>query len=316
MIICNQETNKYVGIMMSNYQQTLKGLRAYKQIELNNEKNLQFFLDKHSTKEGTWGHLTAHEGTIEFVFLNGEGNELSHHALNSKCPSLIIPPASWHKIASTSADFKATLQFYCQSHRYFEKKYRLGPMHHDLWTIYQTYLQDREKLSILDVGCGSGRNPLYFSLAGHNVIGLDKNENAIENIRHIAAQEQLSNIEALVHDLNQPITIKDKSFDFIYSTVAIQFLNRSSIEPLLTKMQSLTTTGGMHFLVFPIKAEPYNYPESFTYLAESNELYHFYQDSGWSILEYKEKPGQLHKLDETGKPKQGIFGQLLAQKHF
>ena len=301
--------------MMSNNQQTLKGLRAYKQIELNNEKNLQFFLDKHSTKEGIWGQLTVYEGTIEFVFLDGEGNELSHHTLIPNSPSLIIPPALWHKIASTSTDFKATLQFYCQSHRFFEKKSHLGAIHQDLWTIYQTYLQDREKLSILDVGCGSGRNPLYFSLAGHNVIGLDKNENAIENIRHIAAQEQLSNIEALVHDLNQPITIKDKSFDFIYSTVAIQFLNRSSIEPLLTKMQSLTTTGGIHFLVFPIKEEPYNYPESFTYLAESNELYHFYQDSGWSILEYKEKPGQLHKLDETGKPKQGIFGHLLAQKH-
>ncbi len=301
--------------MMSNYQQTLKGLRAYKQIELNNEKNLTFFLDKHSTKEGTWGHLTVHEGTIEFVFLDGEGNELSHHTLNSKSPLQIIPPASWHKIASTSTDFKATLQFYCQSYRYFEKKYHLGAIHQDLWTIYQTNLQDREKMSILDVGCGSGRNPLYFALSGHEVIGVDKNEDAIENIRHIAGQEQLSNIEAIVHDLNQPLIIKDKSFDFIYSTVAIQFLNRSSIEPLLTKMQSLITTGGMHFLVFPIKAEPYNHPESFTYLAESNELYHFYQDSGWSILEYKEKPGQLHKLDETGKPKQGIFGQLLAQKH-
>ncbi|HHT9843838.1 TPA: methyltransferase domain-containing protein [Legionella pneumophila] len=300
---------------MNNYQQTLQGLRAYKQIELNNEKNLQFFLDKHSTKEGTWGRLTVHEGIIGFVFLDGQGNELSHHTLNSKSP-IAIPPASWHKIASTSAEFKATLQFYCQPHRYFEKKYRLAPMHHDLWTIHQTYLQDQEKMSILDIGCGSGRNPLYFALSGHDIIGVDKNENAIENIRHIAAQEQLSNIKAHVHDLSQPLPIKDKSFDFIYSTVALQFLNPSSIKPLLTQLQSLTSTGGMHFLVFPIKAEPYRYPESFTYLAETNELYHFYQDSGWSILEYKEKPGQLHKLDETGKPKQGIFGQLLAQKHF
>ena len=170
-------------------------------------------------------------------------------------------------------------------------------------------------MSILDVGCGSGRNPLYFSLSGHDIIGVDKNEDAIENIRHIAAKEQLSNIKTHVLNLNQPLPIKDKSFDFIYSTMALQFLKQSSIKPLLTKMQSLTPIGGMHFLVFPIKAELYSYPENFTYLAKTNELYHFYQDSGWSILEYKEKPGQLHKLDEHGKPKQGIFGQLLAQKH-
>ncbi|WP_414973667.1 methyltransferase domain-containing protein [Legionella spiritensis] len=300
--------------MMNHYQPTITGLRAYKKIELNSEKNLQFFLEKHSTKEGTWGHLTVHEGTIEFVFLDGHGNELFYHTLNPKSPSLVIPPATWHKIASTSSEFKATLQFCCQAHRYLEKKYRLAPLHHDLWYVHQTYLRERANMSILDIGCGSGRNPLYFALTGHNIIGVDKNEGAIESIRHLAEQEQLANIAIHAHDLNQPLPIKETSFDFIYSTVALQFLNPSSIQPLLIKLQSLTSTGGIHCLVFPIKSELYTYPERFTYLAETNELYHFYQDSGWSILEYREKPGQLHKLDESGKPKQGVFGLLLAQK--
>ena len=193
---------KKPGFIM-NHHQIITALKAYKQIELHGEKKLRFFLDKHSTKEGTWGHLTVHESPIEFVFLDEYGNELLHHTLNSESPALVIPPASWHKIASTSDNFKATLQF----------------------------------------------------------------------------------------------------------------LNSSSINSLLTQLQSLTARGGMHFLVFPIESEPYIYPESFTYLAKTNELYHFYQDSGWSILEYKEKPGQLYKQDESGKPKQGIFGLLLAQKY-
>lgn len=298
-----------------NYQQAITDLKVYKIIQLNSEKNLQFFLDKHSTKEGTWGHLTVHEGTLEFAFLDGHGHELSHHTLNSKSQTLTIPPASWHKIASTSSDFKATLQFFCKPHRYFEKKYHLTPIHHDLWTIHQTYLRKQEKMSVLDVGCGSGRNPLVFALTGHNVVSIDRDKDAIENIRSIAAQEQLSNIETHIHDLDQLLPITDKSFDFIYSTVTLQFLNPSSVQSLLTKLQSLTSIGGMHFLVFPIKAESYVYPKAFTYLPEANELYHFYQDCGWSILEYKEKPGQLHKLDDSGKPKQGIFGHLLTQKH-
>jgi tellurite methyltransferase len=76
----------------------------------------------------------------------------------------------------------------------------------------------------------------------------------------------------------------------------------------------MTASRGLHFLVFPIEAEPYSLSSSFTYLPKSKELYHFYQDSGWSILEYKESVGQLHKLDDSGKPIQGLFGFLLAQK--
>ncbi|MBA2651026.1 MAG: SAM-dependent methyltransferase TehB [Tatlockia sp.] len=299
---------------MDHFQQALNALRPYKQIELSSDKNLQFFLHKHSTKEGTWGHLTLHEGAIKFVFLDGHDIELSSHTLNSESPSLVIPPASWHKIASTSPEFKATLVFYCHPYRYFEKKYHLAPIHHDLWTIYQTYLQDRKKLSVLDIGCGSGRNPLFFALSGHNIIGVDKNEDAINTIRDIAKQEQLLNIQVQMQDLNQPLQFKDKQFDFIYSTVTLQFLNPISIQPLLTKLQALTSIGGIHFLVFPIKSETYLYPENFTYLAEKDELYHFYQDSGWSILEYNEKAGQMHKLDESGKPMQGRFGLLLAQR--
>lgn len=290
-------------------------LLIYKQIELDNSKNLKFFLEKHSTKEGTWGQLTVHKGAIEFSFQNGQGDLLSHHFITSESPALTIPPASWHKIVSTSLDFKGTLNFLCQPHRYFEKKYRLSPLHHDLWNIYQTYLQGQEKMSILDVGCGSGRNPLYFALSDHQVTGIDKDEKSIENVDHISKKEQLLNLETHIHDLNHPLAIKDRLFNFIYSTVTLQFLKPSSIKPLLTQMQSLTSNGGMHFLVFPIKSEVYSYPESFTYLAEPNELYQFYQDSGWSILEYKEKPGHLHRLDEHGKPKDGLFGQLLAQKY-
>ncbi|MGQ3887931.1 SAM-dependent methyltransferase TehB [Legionella sp. CNM-1927-20] len=291
----------------------LKNLKVYKQIELNCEQKIQFFLNKHSTKEGSWGSLQLHTGAIDFVFLDGKANEISRHEINVKNSSLIIPPASWHKIIMKSADFKATLEFCCQPHRYFEKKYGLASIHSDLWYIYQTYLRSQKKMSILDVGCGLGRNPLFFALSGHKVTGIDINQNAIQKINQIATREQLT-INTQLHDLNQQLPFTERQFDFIYSTVTLQFLHPTRIHHLLAELQALTVQNGMHCVVFPIKAEPYQYPETFTYLADKNELYHFYQDSGWSIIEYGEKPGQLHKLDTTGKPIQGLFGLLLAQK--
>ncbi|ARG96544.1 methyltransferase domain-containing protein [Legionella micdadei] len=299
---------------MNLHEQFCNNLLPYKEISLDDQNKLKFFINKHSTKEGTWGCLKLVEGEIDFVFLDGNLNELRRHRLNQSAPTFWIPPASWHKIVPITANFKVTLRFYCQPHRYFEKKHGLGQIHHDLWQVYQNYLKDQENLSILDVGCGSGRNPLFFALAKHQVTGIDFNTTFIQNIRDIAQQEQLSNIETLVHDLNQPLPLIGKQFQFIYSTVVLQFLNKQRINPLLTELQGLTIKNGMHFLVFPIKAAPFSYPKAFTFLAEKDELYHFYQDSGWSVLEYREKPGLLHKLDEYGKPIQGMFGILLAQK--
>ena len=301
---------------MPHCQIDLKHLKAYKQIQLNHNKNLSVFLKQHSTKEGTWAELTVHHGSIEFLFLDGFGYEQAHHTLTAQSLPLTIPPSVWHQIKETSDQFEATLTFYCYPHRYFEKKYALAPIHHDLWNIYQTYFDQRDIMNILDIGCGSGRNPLYFALAGHHVIGIDNNQQALDKIQTIAQQEQLLNITTYCHDLNHALEIKNQQFDFIYSTVALQFLHPENIQSLLTQLQSITAIGGMHCLILPIQTDPYDYPKSFSYLAQKEELYHFYQNNGWSIIEYTEKPGQLHKQGDSGLPRQGMFGKILAQKQF
>lgn len=289
-------------------------LRCYKEIELSEQGKLQFFLNKHSTKEGTWGLLQLREGEIDFIFLNGAEEELARHRVNQHEPQLLIPPASWHKIIPLSDRWSASLQFYCKPQRYFSKKYDLLQVHSDLLQVYQTYLHKQEKMAVLDVGCGSGRNPLFLASLGHSVTGMDINETAIQQMTEIAQKEGLKTVQTIVHNFNLPLNLTHQAYDFVYSTVTLQFLNAKRIPALLTELQQMTAPQGFHFLVFPIQAEPYSYPASFTFLAQKNELYHFYQDCGWSILEYKETVGNLHKLDEHGKPIQGLFGFLFAQK--
>lgn len=147
-------------------------LLCYKQTEINSQGKLKFFLDKHSTKEGSWGKLSLQEGEIDFVFLNGQGQELSRTRIDKEHPYILIPPAAWHKIILVKEPFAATLEFYCMPQRYFNKKYGLGAAHSDLVYIYQTYLRHLQCSSILDVGCGSGRNLLYLANMGHRVMGI------------------------------------------------------------------------------------------------------------------------------------------------
>lgn len=289
-------------------------LVCYKQTSIETHGKLKFFLEKHSTKEGTWGNLCIEDGEIDFIFLNGSGEELSRIRLNKANPQLCIPPAAWHKILPISEHFRASLEFYCKPNRYFNKKYGLGTVHSDLLHIYHTYLHNQGQLSILDVGCGSGRNLLYFAAADHSITGVDINESAMEHISEIAQKERLTQIQTFIKDLNQPLNLKKDLYNFVFSTVSIQFLKAESMPSLLNELQNATIKNGYHFLVFPIKSELYSLPDSFTFLPEKEELYHWYQDSGWSIIEYKESAGLLHKLDEFGRPIQGLFGHLLAQK--
>jgi tellurite methyltransferase len=289
-------------------------LICYKQIEIETHGKLKFFLEKHSTKEGTWGLFQLNFGEIDFIFLDGEERELSRHRIDSKHPELQIPAGLLHKIEPVSEEFSAVLKFYCKPHRYFNKKYDVGNVHSDLYYVCSTYLRDKRNLNILDIGCGQGRNLLFLALSGHQLTGIDIKKTSIQKINEIAEKENMLDIKTLLHDLHQPLSLLQKSYDFVFSLVTLQFLEAHRIHALLTELQLTTTIGGMHFLVFPIKAEPYALPSSFTYLPKIKELYHFYQDSGWSILEYKETVGQLHKLDDSGKPIQSLFGFLLAQK--
>src|SRR4051812_14142959 len=43
-------------------------------------------------------------------------------------------------------------------------------------------------MSILDAGCGSGRNLHYFLQAGFNVFGVDEDQRAIAKVRALASQ--------------------------------------------------------------------------------------------------------------------------------
>lgn len=289
-------------------------LVCYKQTSIESPGKLKFFLEKHSTKEGTWGCLQLNEGEIDFIFLNGAGHELSRIRIDKNNPQLLIPPATWHKIIPVTEDFTALLEFYCKPNRYFNKKYGLGAVHRDLQAVYDTYLRNQDQLTVLDVGCGLGRNLLYFAAAGHPVTGIDINEAAIEKISEIAQKESLTDVQAVLHDLNQPINLNKEHYNFVFSTVSLQFLKAERIPSLLDELQEATMTQGFHYMVFPIKSELYSAPTSFTFLPVEKELYHFYQDNGWSILEYKESAGLLHKLDDYGRPLQGLFGHLLAQK--
>jgi SAM-dependent methyltransferase len=54
--------------------------------------------------------------------------------------------------------------------------------------------------SVLDLGCGQGRDALMFARAGHRVVGVDVSAVGIEQMLAVAASEGLD-VEGIVHDI-------------------------------------------------------------------------------------------------------------------
>lgn len=68
---------------------------------------------------------------------------------------------------------------------------------------------DKVAGSVIDVGCGTGENALFFAERGHDVVGIDFLEKPIAEARRKAAERGLS-ARFLVHDALQLDTLPDR----------------------------------------------------------------------------------------------------------
>lgn len=79
----------------------------------------------------------------------------------------------------------------------------------------------KPKSSVLDIGCGSGRDCVFFAQQEFDVSGVDISEEAVKKAKQAAEKQSLKirfevmNAENLAYD--------DESFDAVYSNVALHF---------------------------------------------------------------------------------------------
>ena len=70
---------------------------------------------------------------------------------------------------------------------------------------------------ILELGCGQGRDTLFFASKGIEIDALDYSPVGIEQLQKLASERNLSNIHASVFDARIPLPFKDQEFDAVYS---------------------------------------------------------------------------------------------------
>lgn len=104
-------------------------------------------------------------------------------------------------------------------------------------------------MKILDAGCGGGRNIVWLMRNGFDVFGVDRDENAVEAVRDMAAKlaPGLSQ-ENFQHASLESIPFLGESFDWVICNAVMHFAeDRGQFDRMLAEQWRVLKPGGVFF---------------------------------------------------------------------
>ena len=120
-------------------------------------------------------------------------------------------------------------------------------------------LKNIECRKMLEIGCGQGRDALYFSELGYKIEAFDISNEAIDFVKTQKQIKKLDNLELFQHDVKMPIT-KENYFDFVYSNLTLQFFDISNLQLILENISKCMNTNSLfHFSTKKIGDKYYDF---------------------------------------------------------
>ena len=110
----------------------------------------------------------------------------------------------------------------------YSKKNYFGTGPTKLAIFAKELLEKNSLQKILELGCGQGRDCLFFAKQGFDVFGFDISQDAISFVEECRIAENLGNLKVVVHDVTKPLDFNSE-FDLIYSNLALQFFDLNQL---------------------------------------------------------------------------------------
>ncbi len=101
--------------------------------------------------------------------------------------------------------------------------------------------------TILDLGCGTGRNANYLAEEGNSVIGIEISKTALA-LAKARAQELGVTVDYRLGDIGVPYDISDNSIDIVLDVTSSNSLNEKGREVYLREVSRVLKIGGYFFV--------------------------------------------------------------------
>lgn len=158
------------------------------------------------------------------------------------------------------------------------KEYIWGTNATELAQEAVTYVENK-KATVLDLGCGEGRDTVFFARCGFEVTGVDYAASGI----HKAEQLAITNhVKAQLITTDMVSFEFDRNYDLVFSCGAIHYVERENRRQLFEKMKVHTKLGGLHaILVFSDRLIYVEKGEVIDYFREGELMAHYHD---WTII--------------------------------
>lgn len=165
------------------------------------------------------------------------------------------------------------------------------------------------KPRLIDLGCGEGRNAIYFAKHGFDVVALDISEIGLEKTRKYAEEEQVlvKTVEADIVNYRMAET-----YDVVFSTGTLHFLPTRVRKKCFENYKTHTSPEGVNavsvFVKKPFIAKAPDADKD-VYAYKSGELMGYYWD--WEILYTAE---EIFDCMSSGIPHKHAVNRVIARR--
>jgi cyclopropane fatty-acyl-phospholipid synthase-like methyltransferase len=131
--------------------------------------------------------------------------------------------------------------------------------------------------SVLDIGCGTGENALYFAEHGHEVWGIDFTSLAIQKAKEKAIQRHLT-VTFLPLNVLELYKLA-RTFDTVIDSGLFHVLSDEERPLFVSNIATVVDRGGTYFMLCFSELEPGEYGPRRVTQAEIRESFH----DGWRV---------------------------------